>query len=238
MDMVRFGRGIRALRIRRRWRQVDLAAAARLSRSMIARIEVGNAGSIPAGKLDAVGQALGARTDLRLSWNGEALDRLLDNAHAALVELVVTRLRRAGWEVAAEVTFWIHGERGSIDVLAWHPASRIVLVVEVKSVVPDVQGMLAALDRKVRLALEIARGRNWSALTVSKLLVIGEGRTARRRVAAHEQTFLNEFPARAIEVRRMIEVPDAREPLRGLLFLSPAHEVSSRHRVRPPRGRP
>jgi len=238
VDMVRFGRGIRALRIRRRWHQVDLAAAARLSRSMVARIEVGNGDSIPAGKLDAVAQALGARTDLRLSWNGEALDRLLDSAHAAMVEAVVARLRRAGWEVATEVTFWIRGERGSIDVLAWHAAARIVLVVEVKSVVPDVQGMLAALDRKVRLALEISRDRGWPALTVSKLLVIGEGRTARRRVAAHEQTFLNEFPGRAIEVRRAIQLPDAREPLRGLLFLSPAHGVSSRHRVRPPRQRP
>lgn len=237
MDLVRFGRGIRALRIRRRWRQVDLAAAARISRSMVARIEVGSAGSIPAGKLEAAAQALGARTDLRLSWNGEALDRLLDSAHAALVESVVGRLRRAGWEVATEVTFWIRGERGSIDVLAWHAASRNVLVVEVKSVVPDVQGMLSALDRKVRLALEIARDRGWSALTVSKLLVIGDGRTARRRVAAHEQTFLNEFPARAIEVRRAIDQPDARKPLRGLLFLSSAHGVSSRHRVRAQRGR-
>jgi transcriptional regulator with XRE-family HTH domain len=232
VDMVRFGRGVRALRIRRRWRQVDLAAAARLSRSMIARIELGNGDSIPAGKLDAVAQALGARTDLRLSWNGEALDRLLDSAHAALVESVVTRLRRAGWEVATEVTFWIRGERGSVDVLAWHAASRVVLVVEVKSVVPDVQGMLAALDRKVRLASEIASERGWSPLAVAKLLVIGESRTARRRVAAHEQTFLNEFPARAVDVRRMIDQPDARTPLRGLLFLSPAHRVSARHRIR------
>jgi transcriptional regulator with XRE-family HTH domain len=236
VDMVRFGRGIRALRIRRRWRQVDLAAAASLSRSTIGRIEVGNGGSIPAGKLDAVAQALGARTDLRLSWNGEALDRLLDSAHAAIVELVVARLRRAAWEVATEVTFWIHGERGSMDVLAWHAAAQIVLVVEVKSVVPDVQGMLSALDRKVRLAPKVARERGWSPLGVSKLLVIGESRTGRRRVAAHEQTFLNAFPSRAIEVRRAIQLPDAREPLRGLLFLSPAHGVGTRHRVRPTRG--
>ena len=33
--------------------------------------------------------ALGARLDCRLLWNGEALDRLLDESHAALVETVV-----------------------------------------------------------------------------------------------------------------------------------------------------
>jgi hypothetical protein len=32
-------------------------------------------------------------------------------------------LRSDGWDVAVEVTFWIRGERGSIDVLGWHPAN-------------------------------------------------------------------------------------------------------------------
>jgi hypothetical protein len=152
-----------------------------MSRSMVARIESGNGGRIPARKLDAVAQALGATTDLRLSWNGEALDRLLDRDHAALVELVVARFRASGWEVAAEVTFWIRGERGSVDVLAWHVSSRTVLIVEVKTVVPDIQSMLASLDRKVRLAFQIARDRGWSAVAVGKLLVIG---TAERPVGA------------------------------------------------------
>jgi transcriptional regulator with XRE-family HTH domain len=120
VDLVRFGRGFRALRIRRRWRQVDLAAAASVGPSIVARIERGRANTIPPHKLDKVSQALGARLDLRLSWNGEALDRLLDGDHARLVETTAASLRRAGWEVAAEVTFWIRGERGSVDVLAWH----------------------------------------------------------------------------------------------------------------------
>jgi transcriptional regulator with XRE-family HTH domain len=172
VDIVRFGRGIRALRIRRHWRQDDLALAAGVSRSIIARIEAGTAASMPVGKLDSVAQALGARSDLRLSWNGEALDRLLDRHHASLVEAIVARLREAGWEMAAEATFWVRGERGSVDVLAWHGETQSVLVIEVKSVVPDIQAMLAALNRKVRLAPEIARERGWSPVAVSKLLVI------------------------------------------------------------------
>ena len=91
-------------------------------------------------------------------------------------------LRRAGWEVAAEVTFWIRGERGSVDLLAWHAPTGIVLVVEIKTVVPDQQSMLASHDRKARLGLEIAKARGWNGAVVAKLLVIRESRTSRRRV--------------------------------------------------------
>jgi transcriptional regulator with XRE-family HTH domain len=41
MDNVRLGNSYRALRLRRRWRQLDLAAAAGLSREKVSRIERG-----------------------------------------------------------------------------------------------------------------------------------------------------------------------------------------------------
>lgn len=231
---MRFGRGIRALRIRRRWRQKDLAKASGLSPTMIARIERGGAGSIPAAKLDRAAHALGATTDLRLNWNGEALDRVLDAGHAALVDMVAGMLRSLGWEVVLEATFVIRGERGSIDVLAWHTASRVVVAIEVKSVVPDIQAMLAAIDRKARLAIEIGRARGWDPVAVGRLLVIGDTRTSRRRVEAFANTFLSEFPQRAIEVRRWLASPTPAPPLRGLWFLSGGHAMPIRHRVRRP----
>ena len=231
MDLVRFGRGVRALRIRRRWRQSDLAAAAHVSPTVVARIERGASDGIPPRKLDAVAAALGARTDLRLSWNGEALDRLLDAGHAAVVEIVATILRGLGWEVVIEATFWVRGERGSVDILAWHAGSRVVLIIEIKSVVPDVQAMLASIDRKVRLAKAIAAERGWSPVAVGALLVIGEDRTARRRIEAHASTFAESFPDRAVAVRRWLAAPEPARPLRGLWFLSARHGVTARHRV-------
>ena len=104
-------------------------------------------------------------------------------------------------------------------MLAWHPTARVVLVVEVKTVVPDIQAMLLALDRKTRLAREIATGRGWEPLGVGKLLVVVESRTARRRVAALAVTFETEFPHRVVEVRRWIRQPSAAFPLRGMWFL-------------------
>lgn len=160
MDFVRFGRGIRALRRRRHWRQVDLAAAVGCSQTLVARIERGDGATVRAGTLHGLAQALGARAVLRLDWNGEALDRLMDADHAAIVERVVRILVAAGWQVVTEATFAVAGERGSVDVLAWHAASDTLLVVEVKSVIADAQDTLAKLDRKVRLATRIAP-REW-----------------------------------------------------------------------------
>jgi transcriptional regulator with XRE-family HTH domain len=230
MDWVRFGRIVRALRKRRAWRQVDLAAAARVSQSVVARIEIGQGGRIAPWVLERVAQALGARMAVRLDWNGEALDRLLDADHATLVERVARLFRDARWEVAAEVTFWVRGERGSVDLLAWHAASGVLVVVEVKSVVPDVQATLMSFDRKARLGREIAAGRGWKPTSVGRLLVIGESRTARRRVTAFATTFEAELPHRFVAVRRFLTAPDAIRPVRGLLFLSGSPQATTRHR--------
>src|SRR5437588_727528 len=132
VDAVRFGRQIRALRRRRGWRQLDLAAAARVSRAVVARVELGGAGRLKVETLDRISGAMSARLELRLLWNGEALDRLLDEAHATLVEWLTRLLVYAGWVVAPEVSFSIFGERGSIDLLAFHEAAGVLLVVEVK----------------------------------------------------------------------------------------------------------
>jgi transcriptional regulator with XRE-family HTH domain len=231
---VAFGRGVRALRLRRRLRQEDLARKAGVSRGVIARIEQGRGDKVTVETLDKVASALGARVACRLTWNGEALDRLLDADHAAIVEQVVRTLHADRWLIATEVSFSVYGERGSIDILAFHEAERAVLVVEVKSVVPDVQATLVTLDRKQRLAIQIARERGWDAIAVARLLVIRENRTARRRVEDHAATFATTFPARVAEIRRWLAQPDARSPLAGLWFLSGESQPVAKHRVRRP----
>jgi hypothetical protein len=120
---------------------------------------------------------------VKLLWQGDGLDRLLDGRHAAVVEEVVRVLRAARWIVATEVTLNEFGERGSIDVFAFHPETRSLLVVEVKTVIADAQDLHSTLDRKVRLAPKLARDRGWSPSTVCVLLVVVDSRTNRRRVA-------------------------------------------------------
>jgi transcriptional regulator with XRE-family HTH domain len=228
VEVIRFGLGVRALRRRRGWSQAGLADRVGVSRSVIWRIERGRADRVTLATIGRVAAALDGRLELRLLWHGEGLDRLLDAAHARLVDLIVTRLASAGWLVSTEVSFSVQGERGSIDVLAFHPDASSLLVVEVKSVVPDLQAMLMSLDRKGRLAPVLARERGWSASTVNRLLVLPDDRTARRRVDAHDATFRTALPARTVAIRAWMRSPSG--TMNGVLFLADAPHTGRRQR--------
>ena len=185
--------------------------------------------------------ALGADLDVRVRWQGEGLDRLLDEGHAAIIEGFLPLLRGVGWQVALEVTFNEFGDRGSIDIFGWHPVTRSVLVVEIKSVVPDAQATLAPLDRKVRVAPKLARERGWNPLTVSRLLVIGDATTNRERVRRFHELFDTALPVRGRDVRRWLGGPD--RAISGLWFLPDSTDrgtrrsTAGRTRVNRPRGR-
>lgn len=226
---IRFGLAIRALRRRLRWTQDELARRARVSQSLIARVERGGADRVTPVVLRRICEALGARLTVRVDWHGEGLDRLLDADPAALVERVVRELQAAGWRCLVEATFAIGRERGSVDVLALHEATGSLLVIEVKSVIPDIQATLASLDRKVRLGPEIARDRGWRSERVATILVVAEGRTNRRRVQAVGATFATHLPSRSAEVRRFVERPSG--TIRGLWFLPISTQATGRHRV-------
>ena len=157
MSASHLGRDVKLLRKRRRWTERRLAAAAGVSPSSISLLELGGGDRLTVRTLTAVVDALDARLAVRVYWHGEALDRLRDERHAAIVEAVVRRLIADGWTSRAEVSFNEFGERGAIDVLAHHPTTEALLVIEVKSVVSDVQDLLSRLDRKKRLAPAIAR---------------------------------------------------------------------------------
>jgi hypothetical protein len=167
--------------------------------------------------------------DAQVRWQGEGLDRLLDTAHAGLVEAVVTRLTHLGWETVVEASFAVAGERGSIDVFALHRQTASVLVVEVKSVVPDSQAMLLALDRKTRLARKLAEERGWPCRTVGRLLVLGDSTTARRRIEALDRTYKAAFPDRGVVVSAWLRAPSG--PISGLQFLPFATQGGARERV-------
>ena len=218
MDAVRFGRQFRALRIRLERRQRDVSVSAGLSRSLIASIDRGEIDGVTVGALVHAARALGADVDIRLRWRGEQLDRLIDEAHAAIVEATVVLLKRHGWIVDVEVSFAIWGERGSIDILAFHPEFGALLVIEVKASVPDSQATIHGLDRKTRLAREISASRLWEIRHVSRLLVVAATSTSRRRIARLATTYEVALPARGAPVRRWLSQPVG--PMAGLLFVA------------------
>lgn len=221
MDRFRFGRSIRTLRQRRGWRQVDLAERAGLSRSVIGRIEIGQAERIALGDLEAVTRALDGQLGLDFRWRGEQLDRLIDERHAALVDRTVAIYRSARWDVAVEATFSIFGERGSVDVFACHPVARVVAVNEIKASIGDAGNTVIGVDRKSRLAPQIAEGRGWPCRGVARFLVVADGSTSRDRIARHADTFRTAFPAGTRECLAWIRNPTGPPP-RGIIFVPPA----------------
>ena len=140
MDDAAVGRVYRAIRIRKRLRQVDVALAAKTSQDTVSRLERGAIGGMTVAQIRAIGEAIGVTLDLVPRWRGGELDRLLGARHSALHEAVAARFATLpGWSAIPEVTFSIYGERGAIDVLAWHEPTRTLLVIELKTEIVDVQ---------------------------------------------------------------------------------------------------
>ena len=215
------GLAVRALRRRRGWRQTDLAAASGLGHTTVSVIESGALDEVMVRTLRQAVEALGARVYVEIYWKGAELDRLIDEQHAALVGHFVTLLEQNGCEVALEVSYGHYGERGSIDILARHPDARALLVVEVKSELSSIEETLRRLDQKTRLAPIVGRDRfGWESRSTSRLLVLAETSTARRRIAQHAAIFDAALPTRGRAVRAWLRRPVG--GIAGVLFLSDA----------------
>ena len=234
MDHATIGRAIRVVRVRRRLRQRDLAALAGLSQPTVSRLERGRLGHLSVASLERVCGELGIRVSINLRWEGAELDRLLGARHSAMHDEVARLFEElTGWVTAPEVSFAIYAERGIIDILAWHEATRTLLVIELKTELVDVQETVGTLDRKARLAATIAAERGWKPLAVSRWLVIADSRTNRRRVAAHRAVLRAAFP---VDGRSMAGwLRDPRGPVAALSFLSSSHGVNANRDLAPVR---
>ena len=238
MSWIRIGRTVRAIRLRLQWRQGDLSARAHVSRSAVSLLERGFGPQLPVWTIEAIIGALGARLDSRVLWNGPELDRLLDAGHAALEASVKALLERWGWLVRVEVSFNHFGERGRIDLLAWHPGLSILLVIEIKTELVDAQALLGAMDMRTRLASSIVRPFGWVPRIVIPVIVFAEHRTTRRRLESLEPLF-SRYTLRGRAATAWTRRPAVATAPTGLLWLSdspPAAVASiSRQRVRPRR---
>jgi transcriptional regulator with XRE-family HTH domain len=208
VDDQRVGAGFRAVRHRRRWRQQDVAQKAGVSVSLISLVERGHLDRVSLRVLRRVSAALDIRIEVMARWRGGELERLLNARHSALQGAVARWLGGIpGWAIAPEVSFNIWGERGSVDLLAWHAPSTTLLVIEVKTEIVDVGELIEVIDRKVRLAPEIARGRGWRPLHVAAWIVLAEGPTNRRRLAQHGAVLRAAFPGDGRQMRHWLRQP-------------------------------
>ncbi len=209
-SMQRCGASFRAVRIKRGWRQIDVAARAGTGRSVVSAIERGHLELVSIGSLLEIAHALEIQVSFTTRWRGGDLDRLVSGRHGRLHEAVARWFGSTlpAWLLAPEVSFSIYGERGVIDILAWHPVHRAVLVIELKTDIVDVNDLIATMDRRRRLAWRIARDRGWEPLTVSTWVIVAGSRTNRARLAAHRAVLRNAFPVDGRVVGGWLRRPD------------------------------
>lgn len=208
MDSRRLGSLVRAVRIRKGLRQLDLACSAGVSRSTVSRLESGNIGRLSLDTVERIASVVDVRPELSGRWRGGDGDRLLNWRHSLLANSFISAVRaHDGWLLEPEVPFSIYGERGVIDQMGWHARSSHLLVVELKTEFVDINEMLGSLNRKLRLALRIAADRGWRPKLVSVWLIVSDTRTNRRHAARHSSLLRSRFPLDGRSLQSLLANP-------------------------------
>ena len=218
VDDGRAGRFVTAVRVQLGLRQDDVATRAGVDQKVVSLIETGQLDRVSVRRFRRVCAALGIDSSTELRWRGGQADRLIDAGHAAIVEAVVASLTDAGWETTPEFSFNVFGDRGSVDVLAWHPRSRSLLIVEVKTRLTDLQAMLVSLSRKVRVVpAEAASRSGWERVALGTVVVVAATHGNRTVLREHRATFGAALPATTTQVKSWLRVPSG--PLAGVWFV-------------------
>lgn len=185
--------------------------------------------------------AVGLPVSWDVGWQRQLIDRLLDADHAALAAHVTRRLERLGWTVRVEVSFNRYGDRGRIDLLAFHAPST-VLVAELKTLIVDGQELIGGVDAKARIAPFLAREIGWRPGLIVPAIIVADSTTARRRTATLGP-LLSRFNLRGPAALAWLRAPVT--PASGLLMLTKLPHTAGadarragRRRVRPRRALP
>lgn len=220
MDDRRVGRVLREVRIRRGWRQSDLAERAQVSQSQVSQAELGRLEHVSLGTLRRIGHALDIRVSIDAWWTNGRVDQLIDRVHAAIVEATVRELEGHGYETRVEYGFNEYGERGSVDVLGWRRSDRSLAIAECKSRIDDVQDTAAAFSRKTRLIPDIVRrDEGWLPARVVRVLVLPDTHGCRDVVRRHRATFDAIWPLRTVAVRAALADTGVQADVGGIRYL-------------------
>jgi transcriptional regulator with XRE-family HTH domain len=205
-----------AIRQHKGWTLRRAAAEAHLSPAQAWRVERGVVDSADA--LTRYARGLGASVDLYVRYQGADLERLLNRRHSAMHERMARLF--AGlrtWSPVPEASFSVYGERGVVDWVAWHADTGTLLIVELKTAIVDVQDLVGSMNRRARLAPQIAAPYGWVPRQVATWVVVEDGRTNRRHVAQHAAVLRTAFPDDGRTVRGWLRNPN--RPIRCLSFM-------------------
>ena len=207
---------------------------ARTSANVVSRIERGRLDEVSSRALRRMAAVLEIDLGVTARWRGGELGRLLNDRHALLHGAVLERLKRlGGWACTPEVSFNVWGERGIVDIVAWHAMSRTLLLVELKTEIVDPQELVGVMDRRRRLGREIAASLGWEPLVMATWVVLADTRTNRRHLARHVRLLRAAFPADGRRLGGWLRSPAGR--IDALSFLPYSREARASREATGPR---
>jgi hypothetical protein len=115
----------------------------------------------------------------------------------------------------------------------------MLLVIELKTEVVEVSGLLGTMDQRRRLASEISARFGWTPAAVSTWVVVADSRTNRRSVSAHAKVLRAKMPVDGRRIGHWLRDPSS--CIDALSFLPYRHGATVRRptapvrRVRAPR---
>ncbi|MGL6278248.1 MAG: helix-turn-helix domain-containing protein [Gaiella sp.] len=195
------------------WTQRELAARALTSQAAIWRLETNQPGRVDLVVVERVLDALGMRGALAMDARHLAdRRRQRDGVHARLTGYVARRLERGGWLTATEVPIGDGAPRGWIDLLAYRPADRALLIEETKTDIPDFGGLQRSVAFYDREGWASARRLGWRPACAAVLVVALDSAAMADRLAANRDLVTRAFPGSIDGLRAWLRTVEAPPP--------------------------
>jgi transcriptional regulator with XRE-family HTH domain len=218
---VTFAHLSRTTRIRLRLTQQQVADAVGVSRSHIAKIELGRANPTLA-LVERTANALELELDLVARAPivlGAARQR--DFVHARCVSHVESRLRHAGWATAREVEIVHARSHGWIDLVAFNRREATVTIIEIKTRLDD----LGAIERQIgwyeRSSFGVARRLGWQPKRVISWLLILASEEVEATLRSNRELMARAFPMRARAMSGILAGGMTAIDRRGMALIDP-----------------
>lgn len=202
--------------------QRELAAVVGVSRPLITSIEAGHT----APTLDLVQRiavALGLEIDIAARPPVVAFPRPGDQVHAWCSGHVDRRFRGCEWETRREEEVVHARAHGWIDLLAFDPRTRTLVIVEIKTRIDDLGAIERQLGWYERDAALIAQRHGWRPRRIETWLLVLASDEVEATIRAQRDVLRLGFPARASDMRQVLAgVVDQPRIGRGLALIDPA----------------